>query len=411
MKPAKAKYTTLHQICNLIPHGLVSRLAIKHGADKKSRSFSPWSHVVALIHGQMAHSLSLNDIADTLRNHDGSLATIRRATPPSRNGLSHANAHRPAAMAEELFWETLGHLQCNHSGFGVGHKYSGLPRRFNRTIYAIDSTTIQLVANCMDWAKHRRRKAAAKCHMQLNLQTFLPKFAIVKAANTHDSSEAKELCANLQEGEIAVFDKAYIEFSHLSELEERGVFWVTRAKDNMCYRVVGQHQAARGNIRRDVLIELTVEKSRTAYPKRLRLVEADIEIEGKIRTMVFITNNLTWAGSSIADLYRCRWGIEVFFKQIKQTLQLADFMGQSENAVRWQVWTALLTYLLLRFLSFLGKWKKSFKRLFTLLRGILFSRLDVFSVMECCGTARGSPRMIATPAQAYLPGMEMYARK
>jgi hypothetical protein len=411
MKPAKAKYTTLNQICNLIPQGLVPRLAEKHGVDKKSRSFSPWSHVVSMIHGQLAHSISLNDIADTLKNHSGSIATIRRAKPPSRNGLSHANRVRDADMAEELFWETLSHIQKEHPAFGMGHKYSGLPRRFKRTIYAIDSTTIQLVANCMNWAKHRRRKAAAKCHMQLNLQTFLPQFAIVKTAGTHDSTEAKELCANLKDGEVALFDKAYVDFSHLSLLGKRGVFWVTRAKDNMRYCIVGQNRSPKGGIQRDLLIELTVGKSREAHPEPLRLVEAEVEVNGKMKRMVFITNNMTWASTSICDLYKCRWGIEVFFKQIKQTLQLVDFVGQSENAVRWQVWTAMLTYLLLRYIGYLGKWKKSFRRLFTLLRGVLFSRLDLFSVMACCGTARDGPGLISTLGQAYLPGFEVYAKE
>jgi len=106
-------------------------------------------------------------------------------------------------------------------------------------------------------------------------------------------------------------------------------------------------------------------------------------------------------------LYQCRWGVEVFFKQIKQTLQLSDFLGHSQNAILWQVWMALLTYVLIRFVSFLGKWKGSFSRLFTLLRGVLFSRFNIFNVMDICGTARGSPRMIATPQQAYLPGFEL----
>ena len=410
MNPTAAKYTVLKQICNLIPRNLVPRLARKHGVHKKARAFSPWSHVVAMLHAQLAHSLSLNDVADAMRNHSGAIDTIRGASPPSRNGLSHANRVRDAAMAEELFWETLKHIQKLHPKFGVGHRYSGLPRRFKRAIHAIDSTTIQLVVNCIDWARHRRRKAAAKCHMQLNLQTFLPQFAIVKAANTHDSTEARELCANLRDGEIALFDKAYINFDHLHRLAQRGVFWVTRAKDNMQYRLVGQHSAAKGNIHGDYLIELTGAKSGMDYPVPMRLVIATVEVDGKLKVMTFITNNMTWMPSSICDLYRCRWGIEVFFKQIKQTLQLADFLGHSENAVRWQVWMALLTYLLLRYVGHMGQWRGSFRRLFTLLRGVLFSRLEMFSVLQVCGTARGSPRLIASPAQVYLPGFAILLR-
>ena len=341
MKPAKHKYTILKQICQHIPAHLVPKLARSFGVDKKARSFSPWSHVVAMLHIQIAHSLSLNDVADTLRNHSGVLTTIRGATPPSRNGLSHANRVRDPNMAQALFWDVLSHIQSNHPDFGRGHKYSGLPRRFKRTIYAIDSTTIQLVANCIDWAKHRRRKAAAKCHMQLNLQTFLPQFAIIKEASTHDSTEAYHLCRNLKSGEIAVFDKAYVDFTHLAELDSRGVFWVTRAKDNMQYRIVKQHTKPKGDVLSDILIELETPKSYKAYPQRLRLVTAYVEINCVKKMMTFVTNNMTWAPSSICDLYKCRWGVEVFFKQIKQTLQLSDFLGHSRNAILWQVWMAL----------------------------------------------------------------------
>jgi len=406
MKPAKHQYTILKQICQYIPAHLVSKLARSFGIDKKARTFSPWSHVVSMLHVQIAHSLSLNDVADTLRNHSGVLTTIRGATPPSRNGLSHANRVRDPNMAQALFWDVLSHIQNSHPDFGIGHKYSGLPRRFRRTVYAVDSTTIQLVANCIDWAKHRRRKAAAKCHMQLNLQTFLPEFALVKEASTHDSTEAYRLCMSLKSGEIAVFDKAYVDFPHLCDLDRRGVFWVTRAKDNMKYRIVKEHTKPKGDVLCDVLIELETPKSYKAYPQRMRLVTAYVKVDGVKKLMTFITNNMTWAPSSICDLYKCRWGVEVFFKQIKQTLQLGDFLGHSRNAILWQVWMALLTYVLVRYIGFLGQWKGSFSRLFTLLRGVLFSRLDAFSVMSFCGTARGSPRMVGRPQQAYLPGFE-----
>ena len=184
MKPAKHNYTILKQICQHIPAHLVPKLARSFGVDKKARSFSPQSHVVAMLHAQIAHSLSLNDVADTLRNHSGVLTTIRRATPPSRNGLSHANRVRDPNMAQALFWDVLSHIENTHPSFGRNYKYSCLPRRFKRTIYAIASTTIQLVANCIDWAKHRRRKAAAKCHMQLRAYPNNPEQRNVITAQT-----------------------------------------------------------------------------------------------------------------------------------------------------------------------------------------------------------------------------------
>jgi hypothetical protein len=404
MKPARHQFTVLNQICSLIPRNLVANLARKHGVDKRSRSFTPWSHVVSMLFAQVSHALSLNDICDTLRNHGGVLTTIRRAVPPSRNGLSHANRERDANMAEELFWAVLKNLRFTSPGFGMERNYRGVPKRFKRVINAVDSTTIRLVANCMDWAKHRRRKAAAKCHMRLDLQTFLPRFAVVKAGNTNDATEARVVCAGIKAGEVVVFDKAYVRFKHLHELTERGVFWVNCAKSNMKYKVVRRHTMPRGKLLRDVRIKLTIEKSAQRYPDELRLIKALVEINGKEEVMEFITNNMEWAPASICDLYKARWGIEVFFKQIKQTLKLADFLGYSENAVRWQVWTALLTYVLLRFIAYTSQWQGSFARLFTALRGVLWNRLAMYSVLDFCGTAHERPRTVAAPYQAYLPG-------
>lgn len=397
MKPSRHQFSVFKQIIDLLPRNLVPKLAREHGVEKRSRKFTPWSHVVSLIFAQLSHALSLNDICDTLRHHIGFLPSIRRAEPPSRNGLSHANRTRNADMAEALFWDVLGSLQRLAPGFGMGRKYVGLPRRFKRMIHVVDSTTIRLVANCMDWARHRRRKAAAKCHMRLDLQTFLPRFAIVKTAGTHDSAEAVELCADIRRGEIVIFDKAYVDFKHLHTLQERGVFWVTRAKDNMSYTTMGQHTVPKGNILMDASVRLVGHYAKKDYPESLRLITAKVEVDGKDTVMTFMTNNEEWAPSSICDLYQARWGIEVFFKQIKQTLQLADFLGHNENAVRWQIWTALLTYVLLRFIAYCSGWKRSFARLFTALRGVLWSRMDMYSVLRCCGTAPDPPPRCEQP--------------
>jgi hypothetical protein len=136
-----------------------------------------------------------------------------------------------------------------------------------------------------------------------------------------------------------------------------------------------------------------------------RRIVALVEVDGREVEMVFLTNNLEWSAASIVELYRCRWQIEVFFKQIKQTLQLADFLGTTANAVRWQVWTALLVYLLLRYLAFLSNWSHSFSRLFTLLRAALWQKWDLLGLLRCYGTADGHFRYLARPEQAYLPGL------
>ncbi len=402
-KPAASKFSLLRQLCNLIPNHLVPQLARTTGSEAQARTFSPWSHVVSLLYAQVTHSLGLNDVCDALRLRSGPLSAIRGATPPSKNGLSHANRQRDPRLAEQLFWKMLAHLQALSPDFGARHR----PRfafRFKRVIHVVDSTTIQLVARCLDWAKHRRRKAAAKCHVRLNLQTFLPQFALVDTAGEHDNRRARELCAGVQAGEIVIFDKAYLDFAHLADLAMREVFWVTRAKDNLQCRVVTKLQAGPdGNILRDDLVALTGPTEKF-YPVELRRVTARVEVEGELQEMVFLTNNVIWSAQTIADLYRCRWSIEVFFKELKQTLQLADFLGHNANAVRWQVWTALLVYLLLRFWACLSQWGHSFTRLFALVRSALWQKLAWSSLLEVYGTAGGGGRFLGTPQQAYLPG-------
>ena len=230
------------------------------------------------------------------------------------------------------------------------------PVASNGRIHAIDSTTIALVANCMDWAKHRRRKAAAKMHLRLNLQSFLPGFAVIEEASHHDDTRTLALCAGLQAGEIAVFDKAYVHFANLFHLSERGIFWVTRAKDNLrCHVCRKRQRKPQGRIRRDDEVTLKVPASRRQYLGRLRRIEAEVEVNGEWVVMVFLTNNMLWAPSSVCDLYRCRWGIEVFFKQIKQTFKVCDFLGHSKHAIRWQLWAALLLLVLLRYIAFISQ--------------------------------------------------------
>ncbi len=237
-----------------------------------------------------------------------------------------------------------------------------------------------MTAFSMGWAKHRRQKAGAKMHTALNMRSFLPNFVIVKSAHDSDPKSAWELCAGMKAGEVVAFDKEYVDFKHLKTLSDRDVSWGTRSKENMLYEVMGQQATAgeqkpaavtlahaepeasadaagkdvgqqvsakrkytrkKCRILSDERIRLTGVNTQEHYPEELRLATAEVEIKRKMVKMTFITNNFEWSAFTICQLYQCRWGVEVFFKEIKQTLQLADFLGYSENAVRWQIWTAL----------------------------------------------------------------------
>jgi len=296
----------------------------------------------------------------------------------------------------------LDHLGKQTPGFVQGRR-RGAAFRFKLPIHVVDTTVMELVANCMDWAQHRRRKAAAKTHMRLNLQSLLPNFVIVDTAGEHDNKRAREVCAGVKSGEIILFDKGYVDFAHLGDLGARGVWWVTRAKDNLAYEVIkAMPQSKDPKILRDEIIQLRDPKQ--SAPECLRRVVALVAVDGQERELVFLTNNLTWSPRSVADLYRCRWQIEVFFKQIKQTLQLADFLGHNANAVRWQVWTALLAYVLLRYLSYVSQWGHAFTRLITILRAVLWTKLDLSGLLDSYGTAKGKFRNLAQPDQAYFRG-------
>ena len=171
----------LRQLVELIPAYLVPKLVRETGADRQARTFTPWSHVVTMLFAQVSHAFGLNDVCDALGLWATPLRALRGATSPSRNNLSHANKTRDCALTEKLFWRMLAHLQTLHSGFARGGQNS-LAWRFRRTIHVVAATAIQLVVNCITREKHRRRKAAAKCHLRLDLQSFLPSLAIVDTA-------------------------------------------------------------------------------------------------------------------------------------------------------------------------------------------------------------------------------------
>jgi hypothetical protein len=222
----------------------------------------------------------------------------------------------------------------------------------------------------------------------------------VDTAGQHDNKRAREVCATIQPGEIVVFDKAYVDFDHLFDLDQRGVWWVTRSKDNMKYRAVKNHPTNDENILKDQTIALQGRHK----GMKLRRVEAWVEVDGKWRVMVFITNNMEWSPRSVCDLYRRRWDIEVFFKQVKQSLKLGSFLGHSANAVRWQVYTALRVYVLLRFMAHLSEWGHSFTRLFAVTRSALWERIDLLALLKSYGTASGRFKVIGALNTAWLPG-------
>jgi len=385
---------------------MIPVLTREHGID--ARTFSGTSHVFSLIYGHAAHALSLNDICDALSVHGAEFLRVRDAAPPKRNTFSNANRTRAPAMAEALYWKMLAHLQGICPGFTEYGKHAGFIFRLKRGIFAMDSTTLQLTLASIDWARHRRRKAAAKCHMRLNIGTFLPTFAVVEDAAHHDSVRAGVLCAAMAAGDVLLADRAYVDLPFLADLDARGVFFVLRPKRNMLFETV-KKLPCKGKILRDELVRPAGVKTAKAYPGLLRLVTALVEVDGVEREMTFVTNNTSWSARTIAELYRARWTIELFFKELKQTLQLQDFVGTNEKAVKWQVWTGLLTHLLLRFLRHVSRWGHSFSRCAGIVRSALWVKTDLGELLRCYGTAGGPHRPALSAKEPFLPGFEAFS--
>jgi len=390
-KPTKTTYTTLRQMVQFIPEGLPERLAREVGAD--IRTFSCTSHVVALLCGHLSRASSLNEICDAGRLHESELNRIRGAVAPKRNTFSNANRTRDPIIAEKLYWETFKYLEMICPRFTGNKRNRNYLARMRRRIEAIDSTTLKLSLDCIDWAKHRRKKAAAKTHMRIDTASMLPRFAVVEEASHHDSTRAAQLCANMNAGDVLTADRAYVDLSFLFDLNQRGVFFVLREKKNMLFDVIETRATHDARMISDEVVAVSAKKTAENYPQPLRRVTAMVEVDGKDMTMSFLTNNMSWSPRTITELYRSRWSIEIFFKEIKQTLQLSDFVGYNDKAVKWQVWIGLLAHLLLRFLTYASEWKLSFSRLVGTVRSAVWMKIDLIDFLRRYGTA-GAPKPI-----------------
>jgi hypothetical protein len=406
-RPTKTACTTLRQIVQWIPEGLPDRIAREAGAD--IRTFSCTSHVLALLYGQISRSGSLNEICDAARLHEPELNRIRGATAPKRNTFSNADRRRDPEIAEKLYWAVFAHLRAVCPSFTQHAKHSGFIFRLKRDVFAIDSTTLKLSLDSIDWARHRRKKAAAKTHMSLDVGNRLPTFAVVEDAAHHDSTRAEALCAGLTDGDVLLADRACVDLLFLSGLARRGVFFVLREKKNMVFEVLEDRRHKDPRILSDQTVRLSRKGSGEKYPGTLRRIAAIVEVDGKDMEMTFITNNFAWSPRTVAELCRARRAIETFFKELKQTLRLADFVGYNGKAVKWQVRTGLLAHLLLRFLKHISKWGLSFSRLVGTVRSAVRMKIDLLETLRLHGTAGGPKRPVIVEKQLCFQGFERFS--
>ena len=344
---------------------VVRRRKAEHGA----KGFDCWTQFVSMLFCQLGRAHSLREICGGLASVEGKLRHLGVGNAPARSTLSYANAHRPAELFEDVFLDLLGRCQA----LAGPRKF-----RFKNKLYSLDATVIDLCLSVFDWAKFRRAKGAVKLHLLLDHDGYLPTFALMTEGQVHEINIARTL--ELPCGAVVVMDRGYVDYLWLDSLDAQGVFFVTRLKENALFSIAETLSAPKGRILADDII-LLPGSGKSVNPDRVlrRVVVWD---EVNEREIVLLTNNFKLAASTIAALYKERWQIELFFKALKQNLKIKTFVGTSANAVRIQIWTALIAILILKYLQMRSRLAWSLSNLVALLRLNLFVHRDLWKWVD-----------------------------
>jgi hypothetical protein len=358
------------QLLKLFPRTEFQALVKRTHAERHARGFTCWGQFVAMLFCQLGRAHSLREICGGLRSSEGKLKHLG-ITAPNRSTLAYANEHRPWQLYRAVFQALLGRCQ---SAVPARRKF-----RFKNKLVSLDSTVIDLCATLFDWAHFRRTKGAVKLHCLLDHDGYLPSVVVVTEGKRHDVRVARTL--RWDPGTIVVMDRGYVDYAWFGQLTTAGVFFVTRLKDNALYRVVERRRPPeRSPVQRDEVIRLTGVAAETKCPHDLRRVAVyDPE---KDETLVFLTNQLAFGATTIAAIYKDRWQIELFFKALKQNLKIKTFVGTSANALKVQVWTALIAMLLLKYLQLRSRFGWSLSNLVALLRMNLFTHRDLWAWLD-----------------------------
>lgn len=348
----------------LFPRSEFDRLVQEHRSERHARGFTSWEQFVSMLFCQLGGAHSLREICDGLQSIEGKARHLG-IEAPKRSTLAYANEHRPWEMFEGLFHGLLGRVRTE---LAPRHKF-----KFRNRLLSLDGTIIELCAASFDWARYKQQKGAVKLHMVLDHAGHLPAFCRITEGNVHEIQVARSL--DLAAGTIVVFDRGYVDYEWFRSMTTRKVWFVTRLRDNANYTVVEDRPTTHPSIMRDQVILLEKHRTYGFEPARLRRVIVATD-EGEFEVF---TNNQTLAASTIAEIYRQRWQIEIFFKAIKQNLRIKTFVGTSANALKIQIWTALIAILLLKYLQMKARCGWSLSRLVALFRMHLFTYRDLWT--------------------------------
>ena len=335
-----AQPTVFSQLIKLIPRTEFEALVAKYNGDARVRSLDCWTWFGSLLFGQMTGHDSIRAIERVFAHQDGEAMKLGFG-PVRRSTLADANRTRPTAILEDLY------TYCLARATAVAPKKSGF--RFHGQVLALDSTTIELCLALSPWAVFRKAKGAVKLHTAIDIAGNLPQFAIITDGKHHDLRTAREHL-HFDPGTTVVFDRAYIDYAWLNDLNQGGVWFVTRMKTNCQYAILEchEHHRTRG-LRADQTIRLKSVKG-ADYQGTLRRVSYRDPDTGK--WLVFLTNRFDLAAQTICELYKSRWKVELFFKSMKQHLRIKKFLGTSHSSVKAQILVALIAYLLVHILKY-----------------------------------------------------------
>lgn len=347
------------QLLQLFPRQEFQRAVEQHQAERHARGFNSWTQFVSMMFCHLANARSLREICQGLAASEGKLTHLGVSSPPSRSTLSYANEHRPWELYKTIFEKLLERCEAAATG---KKKF-----RFKNKLLSLDSTSIDLCAEVFDWAQYKSTKGAVKLHLVLDNEGYLPRFACITDGKTHDVTVGRTL--RFEAGAIVVFDKGYVDYRWWKDMDEAGAYFVTRLKQDLKYEVLAEREVPQNrNVLRDR--EVRIQSPRLDIDLRLRLVT--IWDEEKQQELTFLTNHLKFGATTIARIYKERWQIELFFKALKQLLRVKTFVGTSPNALKTQIWTALIAMLMVKYLQLKSSFGWSLSNLVALLRQQLF---------------------------------------
>ncbi|QDH77696.1 IS4 family transposase [Echinicola soli] len=360
--------TLFSQIIKKIDRSIFKKLVKEKQTDKGCKGFDSWTHLVSMLFCHFAKSTSVRDISNGLRSATGNLNHLGIAKAPSKSSISYQNKRRDSDLFRDLYYSLLGSL-----GQQAAVKRSKL--RIKVPVYLLDATVISLCLSVFDWATFRTKKGAVKMHTLLEYDGKLPVYVNITEGSVGDNKGAYDI--PLEKGSVIVADRYYNDLPMLNVWDSKGVFFVIRHKGNLAFSTVEERElpeTTAQHVLKDEEIELTNPQSKTKYKGRLRRVA--VWDEENRQTIELITNNFAWAAQTIGDLYKSRWEIEVFFRDIKQLLHIKTFIGTSKNAVMIQIWTALITILLIKVMKATAKFGWHLSNL------VAFIRLNIFVKIE-----------------------------